>query len=116
MACTFLSFCILGNFCREYQIFVPFILLSIGYFCIYTSNFEASLGDSGKESTWPVQEMWVWFLGQEDTLEKEMATHFMENPMDTEAWQATVHGVTRVEHDLAIFFSFLEHVIHTLII
>ena len=45
-----------------------------------------------------------------------MATHFMENPMDTEAWQATVHGVTRVEHDLAIFFSFLEHVIHTLII
>ena len=23
-----------------------------------------------------VQEIWVWFLGQEDPLEKEMATHF----------------------------------------
>ena len=23
----------------------------------------------------------------------------MENPMDREAWQATVHGVTRVGHD-----------------
>ena len=25
----------------------------------------------------------------------------LENPMDREAWQATVHGVTRVRHDLA---------------
>ena len=25
----------------------------------------------------------------------------MENPMDRGAWQATVHGVTRVRHDLA---------------
>ena len=24
----------------------------------------------------------------------------LENPMDTGAWQATVHGVTRVRHDL----------------
>ena len=24
----------------------------------------------------------------------------LENPMDREAWQATVHGVTRVGHDL----------------
>ena len=24
-----------------------------------------------------------------------------ENPMDRETWQATVHGVTRVRHDLA---------------
>ena len=33
-----------------------------------------------------VQETWVWFLGQEDPLEKGMATHFqhscLENPMD----------------------------------
>ena len=46
MSCRFLSFCILGNFCREYQIFLPFTLLSIGYFCISTSSFEASLGDT----------------------------------------------------------------------
>ena len=25
----------------------------------------------------------------------------LENPMDRVAWQATVHGVARVEHDLA---------------
>ena len=25
---------------------------------------------------------------------------FLENPMDREAWQATVHGVTRVGHHL----------------
>ena len=23
----------------------------------------------------PMQEMWVWYLGQEDSLENEMATH-----------------------------------------
>ena len=25
----------------------------------------------------------------------------LENPMDREAWQATIHGVTRVRHNLA---------------
>ena len=32
-------------------------------------------GTSGKEPTWPMQEMWVQSLGQEDPLEEEMATH-----------------------------------------
>ena len=36
-------------------------------------------------------------LGQEDPLEKEMATHSSVlawgNPMDRGAWRATVHGV-----------------------
>ena len=51
-----------------------------------------------------MQETWVRFLGREDPLEKEMATHssiLAWNPMDRGAWQATVHGVTRVGHDLA---------------
>ena len=41
-------------------------------------------------------ETWVWFLGQEDPLEKEMATHssILAWRMDRGAWQATVHGVT----------------------
>ena len=30
---------------------------------------------SGKESCLPVKEMWVWTLGQEDPLEKEITTH-----------------------------------------
>ena len=40
-------------------------------------------------------------LGQEDSLEKEMATHSsifcLENPMDRGAWQATVHGVAELD-------------------
>ena len=51
-----------------------------------------------------MQETQVKFLGWEDPLEKELATHSsilgLENPMDREAWQATVHGVARVRHDL----------------
>jgi len=47
----------------------------------------------------------VWFLGQEDPLEKRMATHLqyscLEKPMDRGAWQATVHGIARVRHNLA---------------
>ena len=47
-----------------------------------------------------MQEARVQFLGREDPLEKEMATHSMENPMDRGAWQATAHGIARVGHDL----------------
>ena len=50
-----------------------------------------------------MQETWVRSLGQEDPLEKEMATHqysCLENPMDRGAWQATVHvELQRVGHD-----------------
>ena len=45
------------------------------------------------------KETWVQSLGWEDPLEEEMATHprisCLENPMDGEAWWATVHGVTK---------------------
>ena len=46
-----------------------------------------------------MQEMRVQFLGQEDPLEKEMATHTSifawKIPMDRGAWWATVHGATK---------------------
>ena len=49
------------------------------------------------------QEKRVQFLGQEDPLEQEMATHSsiscLENPMDRGAWKATVQGSQRVRHD-----------------
>jgi len=39
-------------------------------------------------------------LGQENLLEKEMATHSsvfaLENPNDRGAWWATIHGAARV--------------------
>ena len=46
-----------------------------------------------------VQETWVRSLGQEDPLEKGMATHSsifgLKNPMDRGDWQATVFGVAK---------------------
>ena len=43
--------------------------------------------------------MWVRFLGREDTLEEEMATHssILTWRMSTDkgAWWATVHGVAK---------------------
>ena len=46
-----------------------------------------------------MQETWVQSLGREDPLEKGMDTQFgilcLENSLDKEAWQATVHGVTK---------------------
>ena len=47
----------------------------------------------------PTQEMQVRSLGQEDPLEKEMATlssySCLGNPMDREAWWAVVLGVVK---------------------
>ena len=46
-----------------------------------------------------MQETWVRFLGWEDTLQKEMATHSnilaWKFPMDRGDWWATIHGVTK---------------------
>ena len=48
-----------------------------------------------------MQETWVRSLGQEDPLEKEMATQYscLENPMDGGTLWATVHESQRVRHD-----------------
>ena len=46
-----------------------------------------------------MQEIWVRSLGQEDTLEKGMATHssilIWKNPMNRGAWWAIVHGIPK---------------------
>ena len=50
----------------------------------------------GKESAC-VQETRVRFLGWDDPLEQDMATHssILENPRNREVWRATVHGVAK---------------------
>ena len=53
-----------------------------------------------KKKNLPVmQETWVGYLGREDSLEKEMATHSStptwEIPWTEIPWWATVHGVTK---------------------
>ena len=56
----------------------------------------------------PVQETWVQFLGQEDPLEKGMATHSSilawRIPIDRGTWQAAVHGVKKSQH--MVFWGF----------
>ena len=51
-----------------------------------------------------MQETQVQSLGWEDSLGKEMETHSSilarGNLLGKRAWQAIVHGVTRVGHDL----------------
>ena len=62
-------------------------------------------GSDGKNLP-AVQETWVQSLGWEGpTGEKNgnpVQYSCLGNPMDRGAWQATVHGVARVSHDLAI--------------
>ena len=52
-----------------------------------------------------MQETWVQSLGQEDPLEKGMATHSSilawRVLMDRGAWWATVHGVTKSQTRLS---------------
>ena len=46
-------------------------------------------------------EPWIRSLGQEDPLEKEMASHSsnscLESLMDRGVWQATVHGIAELD-------------------
>ena len=55
----------------------------------------------------PVRETWVRSLGQDDLLEKEVATHSsnscLENSMDGGAWCAIVRGVTKSQTRLSNF-------------
>ena len=70
----------------------------------FVCAFGASLlAQSVKQNLPAMQETQVQFLGREDPLEKEMATHpvFLPgNPLNREAWRATVYGVVK-ESDTA---------------
>ena len=64
---------------------------------------EATGGSVVKKTCLPMQHIWVWSLGQEDPLEKEMATcssFFAWRTPGTEepGWQETM-GSPRVRHD-----------------
>ena len=42
-----------------------------------------------------MQETWIQSLGQEDPLEKGMATHSSILAMERGVWQTIVHGITK---------------------
>ena len=51
-----------------------------------------------------VQETQVWSLGEEDPLEKELATHSTIF-LDRGAWQATVSPLGRKESDMTVWLT-----------
>ena len=60
-------------------------------------------GSDGKNPP-AMQETWVRSLGPEDPLEKGVAIYFsnyLENPMDREAWRATVYMVTNSQTQMS---------------
>ena len=64
-------------------------------------------GSDGKESACQCKRPGAQSLGQEDPLEKGLATHSnilaWRNSMDRGAWQATGHGVTESRTQLSDF-------------
>ena len=62
-------------------------------------RLRASLGAQMVKNLPAMQETQILSRGQEDPLEKEMATHSSilawEIPMNRGAWQATAHGVAK---------------------
>ena len=59
---------------------------------------EGFSGGPAVKSLPAMQEMRIWSLGQEDSLEKEMATLsgiLLGSRMDRGAWRAPVHEVTK---------------------
>ena len=69
------------------QIFCPLLnyLRACQVVCV-VKNWPANAGDIRDSGSIPES-------GR--SLEQEMATHCLENPMDREAWQATAHGVAK---------------------
>ena len=88
-------------FCIYWVEYMTFILKFVNM--IYHIDW-ASLVTQWVKNLPVMQEIWVWFLGQEDPLEKEMAAHSSilawRIPVDRRTWLATIHGVTRVGHIL----------------
>ena len=112
------ALCFLSDTCQYYYVFTKqwVTLLYLYSFSNFHSQlplswsiFMASLVAQTVKNPPVMRETWVWSLGWEDPLEKEMATqpsilapwtvfssvHGTEKSMDRGVWQATVHGVAK---------------------
>ena len=67
----------------------------------HLNMYHASLTAQSVRNLPAMQEIQVRFLGREEGNGNPLQYSCLENPMDRRAWQATVHGVTRVGYDLA---------------
>ena len=81
-----------------------------------SSTFLASLEAQRLKRLPPMQATWVWSLGWEDPLEKEMATHASilawRIPWTEELGRLQSTGSQRVGHDWAISLSFHFSIFH----
>ena len=59
-------------------------------------NVPVNSGNAGDASSVP-----EWGRSPRGVNGNPLQDSFLENPMDNGVWQATVHGVTRVRHNLA---------------
>ena len=75
------------------------IIKKIYYFNNPSNSHLGFPGGSVVKNPPAIQETWVRSLGQEDPLEKEVATHSqfscLGNSMDRGAWRASVHEVLK---------------------
>ena len=109
----FPSGCAFSVQCDSYRSTGLFLYRSPGWSRLWTvclqSPFRwASLVAQRLKHLPPIQDTRVRSLGQEDPQEKEILQYScLENPMDGETWQATVHGVSKT-HSLYgdIYFLF----------
>ena len=72
----------------------PLFIKQILFDSTYMRYLNASLVAQSIKNLPAMQESWVQFLGQEDPLEREMATHF-----SVLAWRIPGMGLHRVGHD-----------------
>ena len=83
-----------------------YILLILKIYKRFKETIIASLIAQSIKNLPAVEGTQIQFLGQEDPLKKEMATHIqyscLEDSMDREAQWATVHEVARVRHGLTV--------------
>ena len=81
------------------------IRVYMGLIWYFEEHFGASLVAQMVKNPPAMQEIWVRSLGQEispgEGNGNPLQYSCLENSMDRGAWQAIVHGVARVRHDLA---------------
>ena len=99
------------NYISQYSLFPNCIsVIQFAFLIVFTyTNKCTSLVAQTIKNLPAMQETWVWSLGQEDPLQKGMATHSSilawRIPIDRGAWWATVHRVTESDTAEWLWFS-----------
>ena len=69
--------------------------------CLYTGFSDSSVGKESACNTGNLGSIPGLGISSGEVNGNPLQYSLLENPMDRGAWQATVHGITRVGHNLA---------------